>query len=229
MQHRVDDLLIKHAQRISSVVVKLGAATFAALMLVAGLTAMPADAAVPSLATRDVLARSNAAPHATTYYVVQPGDTLSSIARRYGTTVTALVQANHLANPNHIYVGQRLVIVAANTGGPTTSWPVNSTHYVVKTGDSLSKIARHFNTTVQAIAAANGLKDTSYVYIGQRLVVPRGSAYPPSVYGFHYTVKHGDTLSSIAQWYGINLHTLASVNGISNLSRIYVGQRLYIP
>lgn len=229
MQHGVDNLLVKHAHRILFVVVKIGAAIFAALLVVVGLTATPTDAAAPSIATRDVHALNTVAPNATTYYVVQPGDTLSSIARRYGTTVAALAYANHLANPNHIYVGQRLAIVAASTGGPTTSWPVNSTHYVVKAGDSLSTIARQFNTTVQAIAAANGLKDTSYVYIGQRLVVPRGTAYPPSVYGFHYTVKAGDTLSSIAQWYGINLYTLASVNGISNISRIYVGQRLYIP
>lgn len=211
---------------VSSSVAKIGIAIFAALMLTVLFTATPADAAASSTSVEHGVAAPTAN---TTYYVVQPGDTLSSIARRYGTTVAALANANHLVNPNHIYVGQRLVIVASSSSGPAISWPVNSTHYVVKAGDSLSEIARQFNTTVQAIAAVNGITNTSYVYVGQRLVVPSGSAYPPSVYGFYYTVKGGDTLSSIAQWYGINLHTLASVNGISNISRIYVGQRLYIP
>jgi peptidoglycan-N-acetylglucosamine deacetylase len=170
---------------------------------------------------------STAPAHSGVYYTVQRGDTLYSVARRYGTTVTAIANANGIANINHIRVGQRLYIPGYSTGG--TSWPVDSTHYVVRSGDSLSVLARRFNTTVTAIARANGISNTSHIYVGQKLIVPTGYAYPPSVYGFYYTVKAGDTLSSIAKWYGVSLHTLASVNHISNVSRIYVGQRLYIP
>lgn len=168
------------------------------------------------------------APVYSTYYVVQPGDTLSAIARRYGTTVTAIANANGLSNPNHIYVGQRLYIPSGGAVDPTP-WPVDSTYYIVKAGDTLSGLARRFNTTVQAIAQVNGLANVSYIWVGQKLIMPTGYAYPPSVYGFYYTVKPGDTLSSIAQWYGINLYTLAAVNGIGNVSYIYVGQRIYIP
>jgi LysM repeat protein len=183
---------------------------------------VPSSFAASDAAPAEVPARSGS------YYTVQPGDTLSAIARRYGTTVSAIAQANGIYNANYIYVGQRLYIPGYGTGG-YTSWPVDSTHYIVKAGDSLSKLARHFNTTVQAIARANGLSDTSYIYIGQRLIIPTGYAYPPSVYGFYYTVKAGDTLSEIAKWYGVSLHALASVNKLSNVSKIYVGQRLYIP
>lgn len=220
MQYSFDFAPTIFLSRVRLLMTKIAIAFCIGMVLTAGLTVSSAAAAVKESAIK--------APSAETYYVVQPGDTLSAIARRYGTTVAALVSANRLANPNHIYVGQRLVIVVRG-GQPAASWPVNNTHYIVQAGDSLSKIARHFNTTVQAIAAANGITNTSYVYVGQHLVVPRGSAYPPSVYGFHYTVRSGDTLSSIAQRYGVNLYTLASVNGISNISRIYIGQRLYIP
>ena len=106
---------------------------------------------------------------------------------------------------------------------------MDSSYYIVKAGDSLSILARRFNTTVQAIAQTNGISNTSYIYVGQRLVMPTGYAYPPSVYGFYYTVRAGDTLGQIAKWYGVSIYTLASVNGISNMSRIYVVQRLYIP
>lgn len=163
-----------------------------------------------------------------TYYIVQPGDNLSRIARRFGTTVHAIVQANGIVNPNYVYVGQRLYIPSGGGGG-YTPYPVDSRIYIVQAGDSLSKIARRFNTTVQAIAMANGITNTSYVFIGQRLIVPIGYAYPPSVYGFYYTVRAGDTLSQIAKRYGVNMYTLASINGISNLSRVYIGQRLFIP
>ncbi|MCB0114078.1 MAG: LysM peptidoglycan-binding domain-containing protein [Caldilineaceae bacterium] len=169
------------------------------------------------------------APSYSVYYIVQPGDTLSAIARRYGTTVTAIANANGISNPSKIYVGQRLYIPSGSVGSPSTPWPVDSIYYIVKPGDTLSGLARRYNTTVQAIARANGISNTSYIWVGQRLIMPTGYAYPPSVYGFYYTVKPGDTLSSIAKWYGINMYSLAAVNGISNISYIYVGQRLYIP
>ncbi|MBX2998506.1 MAG: LysM peptidoglycan-binding domain-containing protein [Caldilineaceae bacterium] len=191
-----------------------------AVLLVVGL--------VPAYTFAAPAESSSAAPtQSGFYYTVQRGDTLYSIARRYGTTATAIASANGIANINHIRVGQRLTIPGYTVG--STPWPVDSTHYVVRAGDSLSVLARRFNTTVQAIARANGIADTSHIRVGQRLIIPTGYAYPPSVYGFYYTVKAGDTLSSIAKWYGVNLNTLASANWLSNVDKIYVGQRLYIP
>lgn len=205
--------------------VRLSAALIIAALVTVGFVATPAAAATTDV---EVAAPANTAYAYSTYYIVQPGDTLSAIARRYGTTVAAIANANGLYNPNHIYVGQKLYIPTGGTGGPTP-WPVDSVYYTVKPGDSLSLLARRYNTTIQAIARINGIANTSYIYVGQKLIMPTGYAYPPSVYGFYYTVKPGDTLGSIAKWYGINLYTLAAVNGISNVSYIYVGQRIYIP
>jgi LysM repeat protein len=118
-------------------------------------------------------------------HVVQRGDTLYSLARRYGTTVSAIVQANGLRNSNWIYVGQRLVIPGAGTtttSGSSSSSSSGSVH-VVQRGENLYRIALRYGTTVQALALANNLPNTSLIYAGQRLVIPGGgstSAAPSS-------------------------------------------------
>jgi LysM repeat protein len=108
------------------------------------------------------------------YYTVQRGDTLYSIARRYGTTVQAIAQANGILNPAHIYVGQVLCI-----SGPAPSLPSlpSGGYYVVQRGDTLYSIARRCGTTHSAIAVANNLWNPNYIYVGQRLVIP---GYAPS-------------------------------------------------
>lgn len=114
-------------------------------------------------------------------YVVQPGDTLFRISLQYGVTVQALAQANNLANPNLIFAGQSLVIsggsnTGSNGGGNTGGTPGGntggSTSYTVVAGDTLFKIARQFNTSVQAIAQANNIANPNLIIIGQVLQIP---------------------------------------------------------
>jgi LysM repeat protein len=124
-------------------------------------------------------------------YVVQRGDTLGLIASRFRVTVAALMTANGIANPNLIYVGQRLVIPgasgatpppAANTPPPATQAPPPSggqTTYVVQRGDTLALIASRFRVTVAAIAAANGILNPNLIFVGQRLIIP-GAGSPPT-------------------------------------------------
>lgn len=100
-------------------------------------------------------------------------------------------------------------------------------YYVVKPGDSLSKIARRYSVTVSALAHANGLNTTSYVYVGQKLYIPAATSHV-SCKSYYY-VKPGDTLSKIAKYHGATYASLAQANNISNASQIYVGQRICIP
>lgn len=108
-----------------------------------------------------------------TIYVVQAGDTLYSIARRYGVTVAAITAANGIVNPNHIYVGQRLVIPTG--GGP----PTGGTVHIVQPGETLMRIALRYGVSVWAIARANNLPNINYIYVGQRLIIPGAPPPPP--------------------------------------------------
>jgi len=102
------------------------------------------------------------APAAGTYTVVA-GDTVSGLAQRWGTTVAAIVAANHLADPNRIYVGQSLII-------PSGAAPAQ--HYTVVSGDTLSGIGARVGVAWQDIAAANGIGAPYTIYPGQVLVIP---------------------------------------------------------
>jgi LysM repeat protein len=111
-------------------------------------------------------------------HVVQRGETLYSIAVRYGTSVSAFVRANGLRNPNFIYVGQRLIIPGGGGGGSSRgggSAPSGGTVHVVQRGQTLAGIALRYGTTAAAIAAANGISNPNFIYVGQRLVIPRSS------------------------------------------------------
>ncbi len=162
-----------------------------------------------------------------TVHIVRPGENLFRIALRYGVTVDALAAANGLSNVSRIYVGQRLVIP---TGGSTGSPPPSSGVHIVQRGENLFRIALRYGITYQALAAANGIVNPNRVYVGQRLVMPGHGATPsPTPSGQTYVVRRGDTLSSIAQRYGVSMWTLAQANSIRNPSFIYVGQVLRIP
>ncbi|HID86085.1 MAG TPA: LysM peptidoglycan-binding domain-containing protein [Anaerolineae bacterium] len=101
-------------------------------------------------------------------HVVQRGETLFSIARRYGTTVEAIVLANRLSDASTIYAGQHLVIPTPAGSTPSAS----AGHYTVRPGDTLIAIALRFGTSPVAIAQANNLRHPSLIYVGQQLAIP---------------------------------------------------------
>ena len=157
-------------------------------------------------------------------HIVQAGDNLFRISLRYGTTVKAIMVANHLTS-TIIHVGQRLVIPG--------SWMPPSRpkfFYIVRRGDTLYAIARRFGTTVAAVARLNGLVNPSLIYVGQRLKIPGRRPVPrPPRCGVWYTVRRCDTVSALALRYGTTVWAIVSANKLPNPNRIYVGQRLYIP
>ena len=151
-------------------------------------------------------------------HVVQVGETLTLIARKYGVTVDEIVVANGLTDPNLIEVGQRLVI-------PVHSSAVQSTVYVVRAGDTLAMIARQHGVDVQDLARLNHLTNPSLIYVGQRLIIPASTSKGGQV----YVVRPGDTLARIASRYEVSVWLLAQANQLANPNVIHVGQRLLIP
>ena len=105
-------------------------------------------------------------------YTVQAGDTLYSIARRYGTTVEAIQSANGIINPWYIRVGQKLIIPGGSTTPAPTTGGTTGTTYVVQADDTLYSIAARFGKNVWDIVVANNLADPSLIYVGQVLTIP---------------------------------------------------------
>jgi LysM repeat protein len=104
-------------------------------------------------------------------HIVQPGENLFRIALRYGTTVDAMAEANHIVNPWFIYVGQELRIPGGGDGMPMPPGSPGRTH-VVQPGETLYSIAVRYDTTVQALVMANNLSNSNLIYVGQTLNVP---------------------------------------------------------
>ncbi|MBN1259093.1 MAG: LysM peptidoglycan-binding domain-containing protein [Anaerolineae bacterium] len=103
-------------------------------------------------------------------HVVQPGENLYRISLRYGVSMWTLAQVNGIANTNHIYVGQRLVIPGAGTC--PTPVPAPGGVHIVQRGETLSLIAQRYGVSTWAVAQANNLYNTNLLYVGQRLVIP---------------------------------------------------------
>ena len=97
----------------------------------------------------------------TILYSVAPGDTLSSIARNFGTTVNDIARYNGISDPDIIYPGQTLRIAIPENATP--EW------YVVREGDTLYSIANKFNTTVDRLAQLNDIKNPNLIYPRKRL------------------------------------------------------------
>jgi lysozyme len=182
---------------------------------------------------------SNSSSSGTRYYTVQSGDTLTGIATTYSTTVPNLVSWNGIVNKNVIYVGQKLIVsqgTSSSTSSSTNSSSTNSSStgtYTVKSGDTLSSIATGHSTTVSNLVSLNSISNPNVIYVGQVLKLSQSttnssssSTSTASTSTGTYTVKSGDTLSSIATGHSTTVSSLVSLNSISNPNVIYVGQVL---
>ncbi len=189
------------------------------------------DLRIPAGAEATVTARINSLPEwspptpAFVTHRVRRGETLSRIAQRYGTSVSAIMRSNNLRSANRIWPGQRLQVPVS--GGRVSSRasfnPAEGTH-TVRRGDSLYSIARLYSTTVDRIRRDNNLTSNT-IQPGQKLKVAAGSRTDLK----QYTVVRGDTPSGIATKNGVSLSALLRANGLSTRSTIYPGQVLAIP
>ncbi len=161
-------------------------------------------------------------------YTVQRGDSLWSIASRYGISVNDLRQANNLTSDT-LSVGQVLIIPGVSDGNEGNNGMGPSTTYTVVRGDSLWSIGNRFGVTVQQIRDANNLT-TDVLSVGQVLTIPGVSDNEDENNGavFYYTVERGDSLWSIARRFGITVQEIRDANNLTS-DTLSVGQSLIIP
>jgi LysM repeat protein len=142
----------------------------------------PATTTTPSVATTVVATATTTAPPATTTaavmavpesVTVEKGDSLSKIAKRYGTTVDALVRINGLCDANQIFVGQVVLLEdpEAEAEAEAAEDQAETAIVTVQPGDSLSKIAKRNDTTVEELMALNSIDDPNLLFVGQELLV----------------------------------------------------------
>ena len=148
------------------------------------------------------------------YYRVRRGDSLTSIAKKFGTTVGSIKKKNGLRS-GKILVGQRLNIFHGRTKKRIKNY------YRVRRGDNLVGIAKKFGTTVSGIKKKNGLR-SGKILAGQKLRVPASRKNK------YYVVKRGDNLTRIARRFGVSIARILRINRLKN-EIIYPRQKIIIP
>lgn len=187
-----------------------------------------------------------------TTYIVRAGDTASAIASRYKMSLSTLQSLNHLTNINLIRVGQKLVVSGSATtntvpSSSTTTKPASSvtssglsSSYVVKSGDTMSKIAAAHQLSLSTLLSLNSMKASQIIYVGQKIKVTGAVAASNSATTTQqktnnqastttngsYTVKSGDTLYAIATRNNMSLQNLLNLNHLTATTIIYPGQKL---
>lgn len=216
----------------------------------------------------DTSASNQTATTNATTHTVKAGDTLSSIATKYQTTVANLVKANGISNPNLIIVGQTLTVGGNTTSTSTTtstttqattatSTTTVSSSYTVKSGDTVGSIASRYGVSVSDIQKWNNLSNVNLIFIGQKLAIQANAkttttntsttssstqqttnttqtgsnsnvTNTATTGTSTYTVKAGDTIAKIANQFGTTVAKIQSLNNLSNVNLIFVNQTLKI-
>ncbi|BBO68227.1 hypothetical protein DSCA_21570 [Desulfosarcina alkanivorans] len=186
------------------------------------------------LASIDQVPVSSPPRPAFVYHRVKKGETLSTIARRYHTSVKKIMWANNLKRSSYIVAGKKLkipqrgmVITRAPATAPSpAAW--NRKH-VVKSGDSLWIIAKRYGTTTQKIQKVNRLS-TTRLRINQVLKVPsqKSAGATPSRGSATYYVRQGDSPYLIARKNNMSLNHFLKINNLTPRSTIYPGQSVKI-
>jgi N-acetylmuramoyl-L-alanine amidase len=182
-------------------------------------------------------------------YVVKSGDTISAIAARHGVSTASVLALNGLGWKSLIFPGQSLKLTgaASSSSGTVGQRPA---HYTIKRGDTISAIAARYNTTTDKLLKLNKLSRSSIIYPGQ-VIKLRGSSIdidpvsnvdesddppstpptsaPPAAPNSTYTIKSGDTVTSIAARFGLTVDAILQANGLTRSSIIYAGRTLTIP
>ncbi len=185
------------------------------------------------------------------YHTVLPGETLYSIARRYGHNVSQLASWNSLQPPYVLSVGQNIIVDNSNSSSMSVrsmsyqmvpiseTAPVSAGYHRVARGETLYSIAKRYGYSVSRVAQWNSLRSPYTLSVGQRLrVSPSKSSSAQNYYSTssvsysgssdYHVVAPGETLYRIAKRYGVTVDQLMRWNNIYSPQSLRVGQRLQL-
>ncbi len=198
---------------------------------------IPSDSAELFLAKLEKIKTSYSAPPRYAFHRVKRGETLSSIARRYHTSIRTISSLNNIGRRHFIVAGRRLKVpyspararIARNSNKPVIIPPGKKIKYRVKSGDNLWIIARRYNTTTRKIMASSGIRST-HLHINQILYIPSSKPVQPVIAEgkSNYQVKSGDSPFLIARNHNMSLKRFLALNSLTEHSKIYPGQKLLV-
>ncbi|MBV2168976.1 MAG: LysM peptidoglycan-binding domain-containing protein [Bdellovibrio sp.] len=188
----------------------------------------------------------------TQVYRIRQGDTLSTVARRYRTTVAYLRDINDLPRRKAVRVGMKIYVPdrtplkdrsgtsrslvakkSVNTNAEKTSISISSDgrYYIVQSGDSLYTIARKYSTSVSELQRLNSMKRGRTLKVGMKIRVPSpdSSSVREVAKTKVHVVKRGENLSAIAAKYNVSMTDIKEKNKIRNPASLVVGSRIVIP
>ena len=167
------------------------------------------------------------------HQVVQ-GESLGSISVQHGVDLDTLVRLNKIRDANHIYPGMELVIptdpsapLPAEVSAPVKDSPKNTatkTTHTVRPGETLAAIATAYGISIDQLVQGNALGNADHIEVGQKLSIVGGS--PQSIKKLTYTVKRGDTVSEIAEEFGVTSAQIMEWNGLKSATAIVPEQKL---
>ncbi len=156
-------------------------------------------------------------------YKVKSGETISGIASKHGVSTGAVLAANKLKESSRIYPGQELLVPVSGGTASCGSALVDE----VKSGESIYLIAKKYSMSCEEVMGLNNLSTGAVIHPGQMITVSQAIAAAPSAK--HHKVSSGETISTIAERYGVSTREVLNLNGLGSRDRIYPGQTIKIP
>lgn len=207
------------------------------LQAIKNLTAGTTNVVAPSQLATQMPVTIAAESSAPAVHRIEAGDTVSSIAARYGLSLDEVLRVNNLQSSSLIFAGEELRLPTGGTSAPEAAPSAPSGTYTVQAGDTLSGIAASHGVSLDSVLAANSLTLTSIIRPGQEITLSGGSAASapaaaaPASAGpaAGHTVAAGDTLTGIAASHGVSLTDLMSANGMDDSSVLYPGDVVVLP
>ncbi|MCC6453340.1 MAG: LysM peptidoglycan-binding domain-containing protein [Caldilineaceae bacterium] len=188
-------------------------------------------------------------------HTIEPGETLSQIAERYGIPLAELMELNSISDPDAIVSGQILVLPTPADAEPAPAIEVDEPfnaeetapiEHLIQPGESLSRIAEMYDLTMDELMEINGISDPDTIVIGQRLrltpviateaaqpdaptPLPASSGNPIATLNRTYTVAAGDSVPYIALRFGVDESALRQINNLDGSTLLDLGQVLILP